>query len=181
MCGSEVMNLMIDALRNGLLAGDAVSVGHRSLQSRAMDTRHFFVRGCRTARVRGAGRWHGRGAGARGRGAKPQARRHRSHRPGPASYAWGRPGHRTRNQLHRPDRAQLRDLACQPASEKGNRPQQARSVCRARDFFSFLYFLKIKISKIYVRFEIFQKYPRSPHRATGPKCNFFSSNLQRGP
>jgi len=25
--------------------------------------------------------------------------------------------------------------------------------------FSFLYFLKIKISKIYVRFEIFQKYP----------------------
>jgi len=60
---------MIDALRKGLLAGDAVSVGHCSLQSRAMDTRHFFVRGCRTARVRGAGRWHGRGAGARGRGA----------------------------------------------------------------------------------------------------------------
>ena len=28
--------------------------------------------------------------------------------------------------------------------------------------FSFFYFLKIKISKIYVRFEIFQKYPRSP-------------------
>ena len=28
--------------------------------------------------------------------------------------------------------------------------------------FSFLYFLKIKISKIYVRFEIFQNYPRSP-------------------
>ena len=28
--------------------------------------------------------------------------------------------------------------------------------------FSFLYFLKIKISKIYVRFEIFQKYARSP-------------------
>ena len=26
-------------------------------------------------------------------------------------------------------------------------------------FFSFLYFKKIKISKIYVRFEIFQKYP----------------------
>ena len=40
--------------------------------------------------------------------------------------------------------------------------------------FSFLYFFKIKISKIYVRFEIFQKYPRSPpHRATGLKCNFF--------
>ena len=27
--------------------------------------------------------------------------------------------------------------------------------------FSFLYFLKIKISKIYIRFKIFQKYPRS--------------------
>ena len=41
-------------------------------------------------------------------------------------------------------------------------------------FFSFLYFLKIKISKIYVRFEIFQKYPPvAPYRATGPKCNFF--------
>jgi len=26
------------------------------------------------------------------------------------------------------------------------------------EFFSFLYFLKIKISKIYVRFQIFQKY-----------------------
>ena len=43
-----------------------------------------------------------------------------------------------------------------------------------RAVFSFLYFLKIKISKIYVRFEIFQKYPPvAPHRATGPKCNFF--------
>ena len=41
-------------------------------------------------------------------------------------------------------------------------------------FFLFLYFLKIKISKIYVHFEIFQKYPPvAPHRATGPKCNFF--------
>ena len=41
------------------------------------------------------------------------------------------------------------------------------------EIFSFLYFLKIKISKIYVRFEIFQKYPPvAPHRATG-KCNFF--------
>ena len=40
--------------------------------------------------------------------------------------------------------------------------------------FSFLYFLKIKISKIYVCFEIFQKFPPSPpHRATGLKCNFF--------
>ena len=40
--------------------------------------------------------------------------------------------------------------------------------------FSFLYFFKIKISKIYVRFEIFQKYPPvAPHRATGLKCIFF--------
>ena len=40
--------------------------------------------------------------------------------------------------------------------------------------FSFLYFLKIKILKIYVRFEIFEKYPPvAPHRATGLKCNFF--------
>ena len=30
-------------------------------------------------------------------------------------------------------------------------------------FFLFLYFLKIKISKIYVCFEIFQNYPRSPY------------------
>ena len=29
--------------------------------------------------------------------------------------------------------------------------------------FSFLYLKKIKISKIYVRFEIFQNYPRSPY------------------
>ena len=40
--------------------------------------------------------------------------------------------------------------------------------------FSFLYFLKIKISKIYIHFEIFQKYPPvAPHRATGLKCKFF--------
>ena len=49
-------------------------------------------------------------------------------------------------------------------------------------FFSFLYLKKIKISKIYVCFEIFQKYPQSPpHRATGLKCNFFFSNSQWGP
>ena len=48
--------------------------------------------------------------------------------------------------------------------------------------FFFFIFLKIKISKIYVRLNIFQKYPRSPlQRATGPKCNFFSLNLQRCP
>jgi len=41
---------------------------------------------------------------------------------------------------------------------------------QARALFSFLYLKKIKISKIYIRFEIFQKYPRSPpHRATGLK------------
>ena len=40
----------------------------------------------------------------------------------------------------------------------------ARPRCREHNgaVFSFLYFFKIKISKIYVRFEIFQKYPRSP-------------------
>ena len=31
-------------------------------------------------------------------------------------------------------------------------------------------------------FKYFKNIPRSPsHRATGPKCNFFSSNLQRSP
>jgi len=47
--------------------------------------------------------------------------------------------------------------------------------------FSFLYLKKIKISKIYVRFEKFQNYPGRPMWATGPRCNFFSLNLQRGP
>jgi len=47
--------------------------------------------------------------------------------------------------------------------------------------FSFLYLKKIKISKIYVRFEKFQNYPGRPRWATGPRCNFFSLNLQRGP
>ena len=37
---------------------------------------------------------------------------------------------------------------------------EARILYRlVHEVFSFLYFLKIKISKIYVRFEIFQKYP----------------------
>ena len=48
--------------------------------------------------------------------------------------------------------------------------------------FFFFILKKIKISKIYVHFEKFQKYPRSPpHWATGPKCNFISLNSQRGP
>jgi len=48
------------------------------------------------------------------------------------------------------------------------------------DFFFFI-LKKIKISKIYVCFENFQKiYPVRPMGATGPKCNF-SSNLQQGP
>ena len=37
------------------------------------------------------------------------------------------------------------------------------SMMRLSAFFSFLYLKKIKISKIYVRFEIFQNYPRSPY------------------
>src|SRR6185503_4671911 len=41
---------------------------------------------------------------------------------------------------------------------------------------------KIKISKIYVGFGKFQKYtPVALWGATGLKCNFFSSNLQRSP
>ena len=52
--------------------------------------------------------------------------------------------------------------------------KQIVSLHCSKAVFSFLYFLKIKISKIYVRFEIFQKYPPvAPHRATGPKCNFY--------
>ena len=37
-----------------------------------------------------------------------------------------------------------------------------KAATSARAFFSFLYLKNIKISKIYVHFEIFQKYPRSP-------------------
>ena len=60
--------------------------------------------------------------------------------------------------------------------------ETASGCVRARRFFLFYILKKIKISKIYVRFEIFQNYPRSPYGgATCPKCNFFSSNLQRGP
>ena len=52
---------------------------------------------------------------------------------------------------------------------------------RKSGIFFFFIFKKIKISKIYVRFEIFQNYhPVALWGATGPKCNFFSSNLQRG-
>jgi len=43
--------------------------------------------------------------------------------------------------------------------------------------FSFLYLKKIKISKIYVRFEKFQNYPGRPMWATGPRCNFFFFNF----
>ena len=43
-----------------------------------------------------------------------------------------------------------------------------------RAVFSFLYFLKIKISKIYVRFEIFQKYPPvAPIGRQALSVNFF--------
>ena len=41
----------------------------------------------------------------------------------------------------------------------GERTQSPYTDVVHRDFFIFI-FLKIKISKIYVRFEIFQKYPR---------------------
>ena len=47
--------------------------------------------------------------------------------------------------------------------------------CAVLAVFSFLYFLKNKILKIYVRFKkYFKNIHRSPsHRATGLKCNFF--------
>ena len=47
--------------------------------------------------------------------------------------------------------------------------------------FSFLYFLKIKISKIYVRFEIFQKYPQSPPLRLTGKEKFLGENFPRKP
>ena len=48
--------------------------------------------------------------------------------------------------------------------------------------FSFLYLKKLKFQKYMSVLENFKNIPRSPsHRATGPKCNFFSSNLQRSP
>ena len=48
--------------------------------------------------------------------------------------------------------------------------------------FSFLYFLKNKNFKNICPFWNISKIsPGRPHRATGPKCNFFSSNSQRGP
>ena len=50
------------------------------------------------------------------------------------------------------------------------------------EFFSFLYLKKLKFQKYMSVLENFKNIPRSPsHRATGPKCNFFSPNLQRSP
>ena len=74
-------------------------------------------------------------------------------------------------------RSLAKKRACRPAQGRQGpvaRWGGDRVPTRMLTLFSFLYFLKIKISKIYVRFEIFQKYlPVAPHRATGPKCNFF--------
>jgi len=53
-------------------------------------------------------------------------------------------------------RAQLTRQQNEPASKPGQLAEQA-GVQGA--VFSFLYFLKVKISKIYVRFEIFHKIP----------------------
>ena len=48
--------------------------------------------------------------------------------------------------------------------------------------FSFLYLKKIKFQKYMSVLENFKNIPRSPYEgATGLKCNFFSSNLQRSP
>ena len=57
-----------------------------------------------------------------------------------------------------------------------------RTSCR-RAVFSFFYiFKKQKFQKYMSVLKYFKNIPRSPpQRATGPKCNFFSLNLQRGP
>ena len=55
-----------------------------------------------------------------------------------------------------------------------------RARCQLGAFFFFI-LKKNKISKIYVRFEKFQKYTPVALWGTCPKYNFFSSNLQRGP
>ena len=48
--------------------------------------------------------------------------------------------------------------------------------------FSFLYLKKLKFQKYMTVLENFKNIPRSPYgEATGLKCNFFSSNLQRSP
>ena len=63
-----------------------------------------------------------------------------------------------------------------PRGDRGLSPVGGgdRVPTRMLPLLSFLYFLKIKISKIYVRFEIFQKYPPvAPYKTTGLKCNFF--------
>ena len=66
--------------------------------------------------------------------------------------------------------------------ERGAGPATTSSCPGGAAVFSFLYLKKIKISKIYVGFGKFQKYtPVALWGATGLKCNFFSSNLQRSP
>ena len=49
-------------------------------------------------------------------------------------------------------------------------------------FCFFIFKKKLKFQKYMSILKNFKNIPRSPsHRATGPKCNFFSSNLQRSP
>src|SRR6185437_10010141 len=49
-------------------------------------------------------------------------------------------------------------------------------------FFLFYILKKLKFQKYMSVLKYFKNIPRSPsHRATSPKCNFFSSNLQRSP
>ena len=91
-----------------------------------------------------------------------------------------------RNSRRRPLRS-TNHLSLQPTggSRAGPlRPPQpaAQPVMPDQAVFSFLYLKKIKISKIYVGFGKFQKYtPVALWGATGLKCIFFSSNLQRSP
>ena len=51
--------------------------------------------------------------------------------------------------------------------------QQKAQYMASKAVFSFLYFLKIKISKIYVRFEIFQKYTPVALGRQALSVNFF--------
>ena len=65
-----------------------------------------------------------------------------------------------------------------PVCTSNKKPAQAIALA----VFSFLYLKKIKFQKYMSVLKYFKNIPRSPsHRATGPKCNFFSSNSQRSP
>ena len=57
----------------------------------------------------------------------------------------------------------------------------SRVVCLEPGLFSFLYLKKSKFQKYMSILKNLKNTPGRPMGATGPSCNFFSSNLQRGP